>query len=312
MSIFEKILVTGGSGFVGQRLVAQFKQAFPAAVIISPGVDLPSCDISDAIAVESLLLQQRPDAVINLAAISHIPTSFSQPELTWAVNLGGTLNLLRSAQSLDQTLVFVQVGSGDCYGESFKSGRALTEDAAFKPMNPYSASKAAADLAAFSLRSNKLKVIRARPFNHTAAGQSGQFVVSAFAEQLAKIEAGLQDPIINVGDLSAHRCFLHCDDVISAYIELLKSSPGIDNGTAFNICSPAPISIQAMLDFLLGLSEVDVEIWRDPGRMRPTDIPFASGDSSLLIEKTSWQMKYSLESILLDVLNGWRHHYQKK
>lgn len=310
--MFEKILVTGGAGFVGQRLVAQLEQTFPAAVIISPGVDLPPCDVSDADAVEALLSQHRPDAVINLAAISHIPTSFSQPELTWSVNLGGTLNLLRSAQSVGLALTFIQVGSGDCYGESFKSGRALTEDAAFKPMNPYSASKAAADLAAFSLRSDQLKVIRARPFNHTAAGQSSQFVVSAFAEQLAKIEAGLQDPIINVGDLSAHRCFLHCDDVISAYIELLKSSQEIDSGTAFNICSPAPVSMQAMLDCLLSLSDIEVEAWQDPSRMRPTDIPFASGDSSLLIEKASWQMKYSLESILLDVLSGWRHHYQKK
>lgn len=313
--MFNSILVTGASGFVGQALVPALRLAFPNAAIHAIATETTpnhiGCDIADAQSVKTLIKSLQPDAVINLAAISHIPTSFDKPELTWQVNLYGPLNILNALQEEGINCVFLQVGSGDCYGESFKLGQALDEDTAFKPMNPYAASKAAADIGCYSYKNRaNIKILRARPFNHTAGGQSNKFVVSAFAEQIARIEAGLQTPTMYVGNLDAERCFLHLNDVIDAYIKLLKNSNYIESGSAFNIVSDKATSINDVLNYLVRSANTDIAVETDPERIRPTDIPLALGNSSKLKSATGWRCSYSLEDTLADVLNFWRNHYR--
>jgi GDP-4-dehydro-6-deoxy-D-mannose reductase len=75
-------------------------------------------------------------------------------------------------------------------------------------MNSYAATKAAGDLALGSMVSEGLRVVRLRLFNHTEPGQSEAFVVSAFARQIARIEAGHQLPVIHVGALDSRRAWL--------------------------------------------------------------------------------------------------------
>ena len=310
--MFKNILVTGSSGFVGQVLMPRLQSAFPDATVHGVAHDHApplSVDLTCKVEVDKLVEQLQPDAVINLAAISHIPTSFENPDKTWQVNLQGTLNLLNALKRAASPCVFLQVGSSDCYGDSFKQGLAVTEETAFKPMNPYAASKAAADLAAYSYRNSHITVIRARPFNHTGAGQSNQFVVSAFAEQIAKIEVGLQEPVMTVGNLDAQRCFLHVSDVVDAYIQLLRQHQQIESGQAFNIAPPQATSIKQVLECLLAASTSTIEVATDPALIRPSDIALAFGDSQQLKQLTGWQPKLSLQQTLEDVLEHWRQHY---
>lgn len=314
--LLHSILVTGSTGFVGKRLVPALQDAFPAAQVHAAGsASSPTpftLDLSSRDSVNRLVNDIKPDAIVHLAAISHIPTSFKNPELTWQVNLLGTLRLLDAAKSISNDCTFLQIGSGDCYGESFNQGSPVTEETSFKPLNPYAASKAAADIAAYSYsHASSLKLIRARPFNHTGPGQSNQFVISAFAEQIAKIEAGLQAPTISVGDLSALRCFLHVNDIIDAYIRLLKNSASIPSGSAFNIASDTPVSVNSALNSLLCLSPAEISIETDPERFRPTDIPVVQADSSLLKHATGWSQKTELRDTLEEVLDFWRNHYKQ-
>ena len=313
----NRILVTGATGFVGQALIPALKTAFPTATVFAVGSgnassqpDTLGCDLSDRDAVRQLIMDCKPDCVINLAAISHIPTAFANPELTWQINLHGVLHLLDALVELDSPCTFLQAGSGDCYGGAFRSGEAVTEHTAFEPLNPYSASKAAADMAC-CMYSNKpnLTVIRTRPFNHTGAGQTNRFVLPAFAEQVARIEAGLQPPVIEVGNLDAHRCFLHVNDVVDAYIQLLKEAGNIRSGSAFNIVADQTHSIAAVLEQLLLQSDREIEVKTDPARCRPTDIPMAQGCANALKTQTDWQATTDLPHIIRDVLEYWRTQY---
>jgi len=317
-----RILVTGGHGFVGRGLIPALKRAFPAAALYSTSrrqqaaldqVQHVVCDLTDRESVLRLVNEVQPSCIINLAAISHIPTAMAAPELTWQTNLQGTLNLLDALVETKFECVFLQVGSGDCYGHAFVGGQALTEATPFEPLNPYAASKAAADLAAYSYTPHKhIKIIRARPFNHTAAGQSSEFVVSAFAEQIARIEAGLQPAIVKVGNLEAQRCFLHLDDVISAYIELLRKQDDIVSGEAFNIVSESAVPMSKVLEGLVALSSRDITIAIDPERVRPVDIPVALGSADKLSRLSAWQPAHDLHFILSDVLSYWRDSVSAK
>ena len=310
----DVILVTGATGFVGTALLPKLEAAFANANIIglshqqfvknaSAHVSYQSCDLADKQQVTQLINDIRPNYVINLAAISHIPTAFSQPDLTWDVNLYGVLNLLNALVSADIACTFLQVGSGDCYGQSFANGQRVDEETAFMPMNPYAASKAAADLAAFSYRQQgKLKVIRARPFNHSGAGQSDNFVIPAFAKQIVNIEKGLQPAELTVGNLTAERCFLHVDDVVDAYIALLLNQHIINSGEAFNIVCDEASVIRSILDGLLAKSAQTITVLDDPAKQRPSDILRANGSADKLKKLTQWQPKITIDQLLDDVL----------
>jgi len=311
-----RILVTGGHGFVGRGLIPALTQAFPDAELYTTSRSQTSavgrahnikCDLTDRASVLRVVTEVQPSCIINLAAISHIPTAMAAPELTWQTNLHGTLNLLDALVAKKMACTFLQIGSGDCYGHAFVSGQALAEATPFEPLNPYAASKAAADIAAYSYtRHQHIKVIRARPFNHTAAGQSSEFVVSAFAEQIARIEVGLQPAVVKVGNLEAQRCFLHLDDVVAAYIELLRRRDDITSGEAFNIVSASAVPMSQVLEGLIALSAKDIAIEIDPERVRPVDIPVALGAADKLIKLTAWQPTRDLHYILSDVLSYWR------
>ena len=111
-----------------------------------------------------------------------------------------------------------------------------------EPDNPYDLSKVTEDLMALQYhRSFGLEVIRARPFNHIGPRQSHRFVAAAFARQIARIEAGLQTPVVKVGNLDARRDFSDVRDVVRAYALLAeKGRPG----EAYNIGSGSAVPVQ--------------------------------------------------------------------
>ncbi|KJS09224.1 MAG: hypothetical protein VR73_03055 [Gammaproteobacteria bacterium BRH_c0] len=317
----KTLLVTGANGFVGRHLLTALGERNTAhlhATRLGTVTDVNpqqgeqiihwhALDITDRQQTASLIAAIRPHVVFHLAAQSHIPTSFADPALTWQVNLHGTLNLLTALQATCPAATIIHVGSSDMYGAGFHDVAPVTEQTPLMPLNPYAASKAAADLAAFQFSAtSSLKVIRARPFNHSGPGQDRGFVLPSFAAQIAEIERGLLQPTLKVGDLSAERDFLHVADVVDAYITMAVHADRIESGAAFNIASGTPTSIQSLLDRFLQASNCNISTQTDPARLRPTDILRVCGDSRLLQATTGWQPKRSLATLVNDLLNYWR------
>ncbi|MDY0069350.1 MAG: GDP-mannose 4,6-dehydratase [Porticoccaceae bacterium] len=319
----KTLLVTGGNGFVGSHLLAALAELVPARLHATylgkePSQDDNSksrqleihwhpLDITDRRQTATLIAAVRPDIVFHLAAQSHIPTSFANPDLTWQVNLHGTLHLLSALNDHCPNATVIHVGSSDMYGANFHSAEPITESAAFMPLNPYAASKAAADLAAFQHGANTdLKILRARPFNHSGPGQGEGFVLPSFAAQIARIEHGRSPPVMKVGDLAAERDFLHVADVIDAYIAMALHADRIESGTAFNIASGNPVTIQSLLQQFLNASDCRIITERDPSRLRPADILRVCGDSRTLTMATGWQPRRSHATLIDDLLTYWR------
>ncbi len=320
----SRILITGAYGFVGSRLVPALADRFPESELFvtklhldSAAADHPvdragaisfACDLTKAPEIRNCLAKIAPTCIINLAAQSHVPTAWQQPDLTWKTNLDAVRIMLECLVEQDHFSCFAQIGSCDCYGRAFNTGVPLQESNAFEPLNPYAASKAAADMLCSSYRNQKnLRVIRLRPFNHTGPGQNERFVIPAFAAQIAKIEAGLQSPEIRVGNLDAQRSFLHVDDVLEAYLLVLAEQHQIASGETFNISADQPIKIAALLQRLLALStRNDIKVIQDPARMRPSDIPIAQVSSGKIRDQLDWSAKIAMPNILSDVLNYWR------
>ena len=309
------ILVTGAGGFIGRRLVSMLAAREPGRSLVTVGrseaPDSPgpgayrAVDLIQPAAVADLVAEVRPGLVIHLAAQSSVQQGFSAPGEMWRANLGATINLAEAlaAHAPDAALVFAS--SAECYGESFTSGRPLSEDAPLMPMNAYARSKAASEFALHDLHTRGRLVIL-RMFNQIGPGQDERFVSSTFAAQIARIEAGLQAPILEVGDLSAERDFCDAADMIAAVEAILGRLDALDRVSVFNICSGRTRSVQALLDALLAMAGVPIEVRVDPARLRPSSIPRAAGSHAALTAATGWRPRVALEDTLADLLAYWR------
>lgn len=319
-----KALVTGITGFAGSHL-AEFLLDQGVEVFgtvrhrsrmdnLSPEtlskVKLVECEIKDGTAVKSALESVRPDWIFHLAAQSFVPTSWVSPADTFANNINGQLNILEAMRELKMTDTVMQIAcSSEEYGMVYEDEVPIKETNPLRPLSPYAVSKVAQDLMGYQYtESYGLKVIRTRAFNHTGPRRGDIFVTSNFAKQVASIEKGMQEPIIHVGNLEAKRDFTDVRDTVRAYWLLVqKGTPG----EVYNIASGSAVSIQEMLDILLGFSNIEIKVETDPARLRPSDVQILLGDYTRLNKATGWEPSIPLEQTLKDLLEYWRDRLEK-
>ncbi|NBB13545.1 GDP-mannose 4,6-dehydratase [Pseudomonas sp. SLFW] len=309
-----RLLLTGANGFVGKILTGRLQGAGYEVVAlggnVSPAQSIAdeylTCDIRDASALAQAVADAQPTHVIHLAAISHVPTSFKEPLLTWQTNVIGSMNLLEAIRQHAPDAFTLFPSSSEVYGAAFKSGIAVEEDTLPQPLNPYAASKVAAEYAFREYFRQGLDGVIARPFNHIGAQQSPDFVTASFARQIALIEAGQQTPVLKVGNLEAIRDFLDVQDVCDAYIQLLGLAGKPGHPLCLNIASGQSRKIRDVLELMLKQSQTPIAVEQDPERLRPSDIPIAAGNNTLLKQTTGWQPAIALETTLSQLLDYWR------
>ena len=312
-----KALITGISGFAGSYL-AEFlldkrykvfgtfydKSTFSNLNGCMDKIEIFECDIRNYNNLKKIIEKVRPDEIYHLAAISFVPTSLKDPKLAFDTNTYGTLNLYQAVieQKINPKILFV--GSADEYGIVNKNDLPINENCPLQPVNPYSISKASADyLSYFYFKSYDLNIARVRPFNHIGPRQSPEFVCSNFAKQIVEIEKGMKEPVIMVGNLEAKRDFTDVRDMVRAYWLAIQKC---ETGEVYNICSERAVQIRELLNNLLKLSSKQIEVMKDPQRMRPSDNPILQGSSSKFKEKCGWKPEIPLDKTLKDILEYWR------
>lgn len=310
-----RALITGAGGFAGGHLCDYLLShtdwdvtgtVFGQSELESPSPRLQyrPLDLRDPEKVRALVDEAQPDCIFHLAAQSSVPTSFSDPWNTLENNIRSELNLLEAVRRSEREARFLVIGSNEEYGAPEPEELPQTEDSPLRPNNPYAVSKVGQDYLGVQYHlAYGLPVVRVRPFNHTGPGQSPRFVVPAFASQVARIEAGLQDPVMKVGNLSTHRDFTDVRDIARAYH--LAVTEG-EAGEVYNLASGEPQSIKGMLDTLLSYSDVEIRVERDPERYRPADVPMVYGSAEKFRRHTGWEPQIPFEQTLQDTLDYWR------
>lgn len=317
-----RVLITGISGFVGSHL-AEYCLAKDAEVFgtirwrsrtenidhIKKKIKLVECDIRDASSVTKTVEDSKPDYIFHLAAQSFVPTSWHAPAETLTTNTLGELNIFEAVRELNLDSKIQIAGSSEEYGKVLEDEVPIKETNPLRPLSPYGVSKVTQDMLGYQYhQSYGLKIVITRAFNHEGPRRGDVFVTSNFAKQVAEIEKGLKEPVIEVGNLEAQRDFSDVRDVVEAYwLSLEKGVPG----EIYNICSGKAMKIRDMLDMLLDLSSEKVEVRQDPARMRPSDVMILQGDCTKFKEATGWEPKIPFEKTMEDLLNYWRDRLGK-
>lgn len=313
-----RALITGITGFAGSHLAEYLLEHQPDVEVFgtrrwrSPmenvahlegSVTFLEMDMADYNSVHNVLEKVRPDFIFHLAAQSFVPTSWSAPVSTFETNISGQINIFEAVRRLDIDPVIQIACSSEEYGLVHPDETPITEENPLRPLSPYAVSKVSQDYLGYQyFQSYGIKAIRTRGFNHTGPRRGDVFVTSNFAKQLARIKAGLDEPVIRVGNLDAVRDFTDVRDTVRAYwLAVNKAKPG----EVYNICSGTGITIRELLDRLIAMAEVEVTIEQDPERMRPSDVEILLGDCSKFQRDTGWEPKIPFDQTLRDIVDYW-------
>ena len=292
--------MTGAAGFVGTYLTAHLVACGDDVVGTDRSEGGP--DLLDPAGLARLVAEVDPEVVFHLAGQADVGGSWEAPADTLRVNAEGTLHLLEAVRSTSGARV-VTVTSADVYGVVRPEDLPLDETAPLRPVSPYAASKAAADLLALqAYLGHGMDVLRVRSFNHLGPGQDDRFVCSALAARIAAAEAGLGDEV-RVGNLAARRDFTDVRDVVRAYRCLAIDGR---SGAAYNVCTGTSVAVGEIAERLVGLANRPLRLVDDPALHRPVDVPDLRGDPTLLRLVTGWKPEVALDDTLADLLADWR------
>ena len=305
----SRILITGGTGFVGTHLVQFLKSNTSHIAVLAsggkskpqPGVNYYEVDIRERDAVRSVVQEVKPDHIYHLAGISSVDDSWSSPRLTYEVNVFGAYNLFDAAMSLPRPPRILNISTSQVYAPCSSP---LSEDSRIQPNNPYAASKAMAELLVVEYQKYREGgIITTRSFNHTGPGQPPNFVLPSIAKQFVEIELGLRPPSLRVGNIEVKRDFTDIRDVIRAYCMLLeKGTPG----EIYNVCSGSAIRLADIIRIFESAAGRKITIETEEARVRHNDVAQICGDRKKIRETTGWHAQISLPRTIADLLDYWR------
>lgn len=334
----RKVLITGITGQVGSQLadyllentaydvVGMMRWQEPMDNIYhlsdrinrNDRISIFYADLNDYPALSRMINVIRPDLISHLAAQSFPKTSFDIPIETLQTNIIGTANLLESIRSQKDISNYDPVvhicSSSEVYGRA-KPGIPLDEDAPFHGASPYSISKIGTDyLGRFYGEAYSLRTFVTRMGTHSGPRRSDVFFESTVAKQIALIEAGLQDPVIKVGNLSSTRTFQDTRDAVRAYYLLLEASAQgkIPCGEFFNIAGEEAFQLPEVIDILLNMStRKDIKVATDNDRLRPIDADYQMFNNDKIRSAISWSPQIPARKMFEDLLNHWRDQIAK-
>jgi GDP-4-dehydro-6-deoxy-D-mannose reductase len=326
----KKILVTGATGFVGSHIVDSLlldnesgeanTQIYGSrryhlsrrdkSLHFENKIKWIDCDITDAIAVNEMIKNLRPDEIYHMAAESFVSPSWNHPSRYMDVNYNGTVNILDAIKNFSPNCKILLPGSGEEYGLVEVSDLPISEKTKLQPVNPYAVTKIAQDLIGYVyFKSYGLNVIRLRTFNHEGPRRERYFGIASFAYQIAKMEIGLQGPELFVGEILDKRNFTHVKDVVNAYKLAMKHNVP---GKLYLVGSESDSNIdtfEGVISRLLRISTIkeSVKITRNMDFVRPTSVPYLLAESTEFSNLTGWKPSVTLDEILVDVLHYWRN-----
>jgi len=268
-------------------------------------------DMTDSSNLSRLVEKINPDEIYNLAAQSHVGTSFEIPEYTTDVDAMGTLRLLDAIKESEVNCKFYQASTSELYGEVQEVPQ--TEKTPFYPRSPYAAAKLYAYWIVKNYReAYDLFAVNGILFNHESPRRGKRFVTRKITRAVARITKGKQDKIY-LGNMNAKRDWGYAED----YVKMMWMMLQHDTPEDFVIATGETHTVREFVE--VAFSHVDVKIeWQgegvdekgidkdtgkvlievDPKYFRPTEVDLLIGDPSKAKEELGWEPEVKFKELV--------------
>jgi len=256
-------------------------------------------DLLDQNSVKQALEKYEVTVLFHLAAQSYVPQSFKAPSETYMTNVIGTANVLEAARMYGKLEKMHFAGSSEEYGLVKPEETPITEDNPLRPQSPYAVSKVACDMACYCHhKAYGIPVVITRGFNHTGPRRGYTFVTSVITRQAAEIKLGKRKRF-ELGNLDAKRDFTDVRDIVKGYMLAVEKGAA---GEVYNLCSGKAYSISQVVDIACEKLAIKREVWQDPERMRPSDVPLLLGSYAKAEKAFGFKPTIEFEDTLDDML----------
>ena len=274
-------------------------------------------DLTDSTNLIRIIKEVKPVEIYNLGAQSHVKVSFEVPEYTANSDAVGTLRLLEAIRILDlsEKVKFYQASTSELFGKAQEVPQ--NENTPFYPRSPYGVAKLYAYWIVKNYReAYGMFACNGILFNHESPLRGETFVTRKITRAVSKIKLGLQKKVY-IGNLNAKRDWGHAKDYVEGmWLMLQQDNPDdyvLATGVTTSVrdfCTKAfmeagiPIKWEGEEEDEIGINmksgEIVVEV--DPNYYRPTEVELLVGDASKAIKELEWKPKYSLDSLVKEMV----------
>ena len=307
-----RILVTGGTGFIGSHLIPKLVEkehdvySLERYVTGRLGkfhkVKTVYGDLIDGFAIKRAIKTIKPEVVIHLASISPVSYSYEHPQEVIETNLTGTVNLAEAC--LKDTYNFQQflfAGTSEEYGNN--GCDIQYEDSPLKPASPYAVSKVACEnYLNYMKEAYDFPITILRPFNTYGRKEDYHFLIERTIVQMLKQGAAY------LGTPKTERDWLYIDDHVDAYLTCLGNKKAI--GETFNFCTGECYTVKDTVGKIARLTGFNGKVLWDSIPERPTESMRIAGSYQKAEKVLGWNPKYSLEAGLKETIEYWRRKLQ--
>ena len=247
-------------------------------------VTLHQADLLDELSLIELMQQVRPDEIYNLAAMSFVPTSWTQPILTSEFTAIGVVRVLEAMRRVCPKARFYQASSSEMFGHVRETPQ--TEKTPFYPRSPYGVAKAFGHYITVNYReSYQLFAVSGILFNHESPRRGMEFVTRKVSDGVARIKLGLQQTLA-MGNLDAKRDWGFAGDYVRAMWLMLQA----DKPDDYVIATGATHTVRELCEVAFGHAGLDwqAHVTVDPRFIRPAEVDLLLGDATKARQALGW------------------------
>ncbi|NLB65540.1 MAG: GDP-mannose 4,6-dehydratase [Lentisphaerae bacterium] len=257
-------------------------------------INLLQADLLDQFSLVKILEDVQPDEIYNLAAMSFVPTSWTQPVLTGEFTALGVTKLLEAMRMVCPSAKFYQASSSEMFGKVIETPQ--SETTPFYPRSPYGVAKVYGHFITVNYReSYNLYALSGILFNHESPRRGKEFVTRKITDAVARIKLGKQKEL-RMGNLDAKRDWGFAGDYVRAMWLMLQQETADDYVVATG-------RTHSVRDFLqIAFSHVDLNyedyVVIDPAFIRPAEVELLLGNSTKAREQLGWTPEVSFEQLV--------------
>jgi GDPmannose 4,6-dehydratase len=271
-----------------------------------PRLSLEEFDLTDPNGINTTLRKHQPDEFYNLAAQSHVGTSFKQPTTTFEIDAVGVINLLEAIKNYSPLTRFYQAGTSEMFGRNFdtKDGHKYqSEMTKMLPQSPYGVAKLAAYHMVQIYRSAyNLYCCCGILFNHESPRRGECFVTRKITKYIGDLIKNKNKGLLELGNLDAHRDWGHAKDYVYGMYLMLQQA----NADDYVLSTGQTHSVKEFL--IAAFNSVDLDYNKytviNENLFRPAEVDYLRGDSSKAREKLGWAPTYTFDTLVKDMINS--------